>query len=130
MQFVLTAEQEKDQTGQPLPIGKPGTPVFIVSGSQPGSQVPYSGTTATTTPVDGGSVVPPSGTTSYSVFSAVGGLLNVIGGACQAAVGVNVVIAASAATVATEGPRRRSRFLSPSVARWSSSMDSTRCGRG
>ena len=103
VQFVLTAEQEKNQASQPLPIGKPGTPVFIVSGSQPGSQVPYSGTTATTTPLDGGSVVPPSGGASYSVFSAVGGLLNVIGGACQAAVGVNVVIAASAATVATEG---------------------------
>ena len=103
VQFVLTAEQEKDQTSQPHPIGKPGTPVFIVSGSQPGSQVPYSGTTATTTPATGGSVVPPSGGASYSVYSAVGGLLNVIGGACQAAVGVNVVIAASAATVTTEG---------------------------
>ena len=103
VQFVLAAEQEKTQASQPLPIGKPGTPVFIVSGAQPGSQVPYSGTTATTTPVDGGSLVPPSGGASYSVFSAVGGLLNVIGGACQAAVGVNVVIAASAATVATEG---------------------------
>ena len=103
VQFVLAAEQEKDQTGQPLPIGKPGTPVFIVSGSQPGSQVPFNGTTATTTPADGGSVVPPSGTASYSVFSAVGGLFNVIGGASQAAVGVNVVTAASAATLATDG---------------------------
>ena len=103
VQFVLAAEQEKNQASQPLPIGKPGQLVFIVSGAQPGSQVPYSGTTATTTPVDGGSLVPPSGGASYSVFSAVGGLLNVIGGACQAAVGVNVVIAASAATVATEG---------------------------
>ena len=103
VQFVLAAEQEKNQASQPLPIGKPGQLVFIVSGAQPGSQVPYRGTTATTTPVDGGSLVPPSGGASYSVFSAVGGLLNVIGGACQAAVGVNVVIAASAATVATEG---------------------------
>jgi len=103
VQFVLAAEQENAPTGQPLPIGKPGTPVFIVSGSQPGSQVPFNGTTATTTPADGGSVVPPSGTASYSVFSAVGGLFNVIGGASQAAVGVNVVIAASAATLATEG---------------------------
>ena len=103
VQFVLAAEQEKTQASQPLPIGKPGQLVFIVSGAQPGSQVPYRGTTTTTTPVDGGSLVPPSGGASYSVFSAVGGLLNVIGGACQAAVGVNVVIAASAATVATEG---------------------------
>ena len=103
VQFVLAAEQEKNQASQPLPIGKPGQLVFIVSGAQPGSQVPYRGTTATTTPVAGGSLVPPSGGASYSVFSAVGGLLNVIGGACQAAVGVNVVIAASAATVATEG---------------------------
>lgn len=103
VQFVLAAEQENEPTAQPLPIRKPGQFVFIVSGSQPGSQVPFSGTTATTTPLDGGSLVPPSGTASYSVFSAVGGLLNVIGGACQAAVGVNVVIAASAATVATEG---------------------------
>ncbi|MCY3017199.1 MAG: hypothetical protein NT171_21220 [Planctomycetota bacterium] len=103
VQFVLAAEQEKNQASQPLPIGKPGQLVFIVSGAQPGSQVPHRGTTTTTTPVDGGSLVPPSGGASYSVFSAVGGLLNVIGGACQAAVGVNVVIAASAATVATEG---------------------------
>ena len=103
LQFVLTAEQEKDQASQPHPIGRPGQIVLIVSGAQPGSQVPYRGTTATPTPVDGGSLVPPSGTASYSVFSAVGGLLNVIGGACQAAVGVNVVIAASAATLATDG---------------------------
>jgi len=103
VQFVLAAEQENAPTGQPLPMGKPGTPVFIVSGSQPGSQVPFNGTTATTTPADGGSVVPPSGTASYSVFSAVGGLFNVIGGASQAAVGVNVVMAASAATLATDG---------------------------
>ena len=61
VQFVLAAEQEKNQASQPLPIGKPGQLVFIVSGAQPGSQVPYSGTTATTTPVDGGSLVPPSG---------------------------------------------------------------------
>ena len=103
VQFVLAAEQEKNQASQPLPIGKPGQLVFIVSGAQLGSQVPYRGTTATTTPLDGGSLVPPSGNASYTVLSAVGGLLNVIGGACQAAVGVNVVIAASAATVATEG---------------------------
>ena len=103
VQFVLAAEQENEPTAQPLPIRNPGQFVFIVSGSQPGSQVVFDGSTTASTPSDGGSVVPPSGTASYSIFSAVGGLFNLVGGASQAALGVNVVFASGAVTAITEG---------------------------
>jgi hypothetical protein len=103
VQFNLAAQQEHEPTGQPLPIGKPGQPVLIVSGSQPGSQGPFNGTTTSTTTSVGGSLVPPSGAGSYSVFAAVGGVFGVIGGASQAALGIGVVAASGAATAASEG---------------------------
>jgi len=66
VQFVLAADQDGDLTGQPLPIGRPGTPVFIVSGSGQGSQVVFDGSDLS--PADGPGNPPPGPSRTWCEF--------------------------------------------------------------
>ena len=66
VQFVLAADQDGDLTGRPLPIGRPGTPVFIVSGSGQGSQVVFDGSDLP--PADGPGNPPPGPSRTWCQF--------------------------------------------------------------
>ena len=66
VQFVLAADQDGDLTGRPLPIGRPGTPVFIVSGSGQGSQVVFDGSDLS--PADGPGNPPPGPSRTWCEF--------------------------------------------------------------